>query len=86
MREGQTTTQAHATLRVRRRLILPIRLFVLLMLLGLQGTISKEKHEILFSRFQINYNLVDERYRKGSVLVREVVRVQCTRVFTIVSS
>ncbi|KAJ3547973.1 hypothetical protein NMY22_g1442 [Coprinellus aureogranulatus] len=47
---GQTTTEAHATLR---------------------GTFSKDKHEILFSRFNINYNQLDARYRKGSVLVRE---------------
>ncbi|KAJ3824270.1 tRNAHis guanylyltransferase-domain-containing protein [Lentinula raphanica] len=46
---GQTTTEAHATLR---------------------GTISKDKHEILFSRFEINYDKIDPRYRKGSVLVR----------------
>jgi len=37
----------------------------------LKGTLSKHKHEILFSRFQINYNRIDERYRKGSVLTRE---------------
>ncbi|PFH51098.1 hypothetical protein AMATHDRAFT_143378 [Amanita thiersii Skay4041] len=50
---GETTTQAHATLR---------------------GTVSKEKHEILFSRFKINYNDIDERFKKGSVLVREEVK------------
>ncbi|GJE88705.1 tRNAHis guanylyltransferase [Phanerochaete sordida] len=49
---GQTTTEAHATLR---------------------GTVSKEKHELLFSRFGVNYNTIPERYRKGSVLVREEV-------------
>lgn len=49
---GQTTTEAHATLR---------------------GTFSKDKHEILFSRFKINYNQLDARYRKGSVMVREEV-------------
>ncbi|KAG6826738.1 hypothetical protein H0H92_014628 [Tricholoma furcatifolium] len=49
---GETTTQAHATLR---------------------GTVSKEKHEIMFSRFQVNYNNIDERFRKGSVLVREEI-------------
>ncbi|KAJ3492893.1 hypothetical protein NMY22_g20284 [Coprinellus aureogranulatus] len=49
-KSGQTTTEAHATLR---------------------GTFSKDKHEILFSRFNINYNQLDARYRKGSVLVRE---------------
>ncbi|KAG7090131.1 hypothetical protein E1B28_011739 [Marasmius oreades] len=46
---GQTTTEAHATLR---------------------GTASKEKHELLFSRFGINYNDVDARFRKGSVIVK----------------
>ncbi|CAK5274889.1 unnamed protein product [Mycena citricolor] len=49
---GETTTQAHATLK---------------------GTLSKQKHEILFSRFQINYNALDARFRKGSVLVREEI-------------
>ncbi|XP_006458971.1 hypothetical protein AGABI2DRAFT_200849 [Agaricus bisporus var. bisporus H97] len=49
---GQSTTEAHATLR---------------------GTFSKDKHEILFSRFNINYNMLDPRFRKGSVLVREEV-------------
>ncbi|TFK22777.1 tRNAHis guanylyltransferase [Coprinopsis marcescibilis] len=47
---GQTTTEAHATLR---------------------GTYSKDKHEILFSRFKINYNQLDPRFRKGTILVRE---------------
>ncbi|KAF8963161.1 tRNAHis guanylyltransferase [Flammula alnicola] len=44
---GQTTTEAHATL--------------------------KDKHEILYSRFGINYNELDARFRKGSVLVREEI-------------
>lgn len=34
---------------------------------------SKTKHEILFSRFGINYTKLPERFRKGSVLVREEV-------------
>lgn len=38
----------------------------------LQGTLSKTKHEILFTRFGINYNDLPDRYRKGSVLVWEV--------------
>ncbi|KAG5342368.1 hypothetical protein C0989_002841 [Termitomyces sp. Mn162] len=58
---GETTTQAHATLR---------------------GTVSKEKHEILFTRFQINYNQIDERFRKGSVLVREEVTEPAVTVNT----
>ncbi|KAH9850310.1 tRNAHis guanylyltransferase [Lenzites betulinus] len=46
---GQTTTEAHATLR---------------------GTVSATKHEILHSRFGINYNELPAKFRKGSVLVR----------------
>ncbi|KAF7343453.1 tRNA(His) guanylyltransferase [Mycena venus] len=52
---GESTTQAHATLK---------------------GTVSKEKHEILFSRFQVNYNALDARVRKGSTLVREEIPEQ----------
>jgi len=37
----------------------------------LLGTNSSAKHDILFSRFQINYNEISERFRKGSVIVRE---------------
>ncbi|EIW57505.1 tRNAHis guanylyltransferase [Trametes versicolor FP-101664 SS1] len=46
---GQTTTEAHATLR---------------------GTVSATKHEIMFSKFGINYNDLPARFRKGSILVR----------------
>ncbi|OBZ72010.1 putative tRNA(His) guanylyltransferase [Grifola frondosa] len=46
---GETTTQAHATLR---------------------GTVSSTKHEMMFSRFGINYTDISPRYRKGSILVR----------------
>ncbi|ODH53278.1 hypothetical protein GX48_00474 [Paracoccidioides brasiliensis] len=37
----------------------------------LQGTVSGEKNEILFSRFGINYNNEPEMYRKGSVIFRD---------------
>jgi len=47
---GQTTTEAHTTLR---------------------GTVSSQKHEILFLRFGVNYNELPALFRKGSVLVRE---------------
>lgn len=50
-----------------------ICLMVQVLLIYHQGTVSKAKHEILFSRFGINYNDIAERYRKGSVLVREPV-------------
>ncbi|VDB89788.1 unnamed protein product [Peniophora sp. CBMAI 1063] len=37
----------------------------------LKGTVSNQKHDILFSRFNVNYNELDARYRRGSILVRE---------------
>ena len=43
-------------------------------LTNLQGTVSSTKHEILFSRFGINYNEISQRFKKGSVIVREIVR------------
>ncbi|KZT02570.1 tRNAHis guanylyltransferase [Laetiporus sulphureus 93-53] len=39
----------------------------------LKGTSSSVKHEMLHSKFGINYNTLPERYRKGSILVREEV-------------
>ena len=50
-----------------------ICLMVQVLLIYHQSTVSKAKHEILFSRFGINYNDLAERYKKGSVLVREPV-------------
>jgi len=35
----------------------------------LKGTVSSEKNEILFQRFQINYDRIDAMYRKGTTLV-----------------
>lgn len=37
----------------------------------LLGTLAKDKNEILFSEFGINYNNEPEIYKKGSVIVRE---------------
>ncbi|KAI0294888.1 Thg1 C terminal domain-containing protein [Multifurca ochricompacta] len=37
----------------------------------LRGTVSSQKHEILFSQFGINYNALPSQFRKGSVLVWE---------------
>ncbi|WVW80765.1 hypothetical protein I302_102751 [Kwoniella bestiolae CBS 10118] len=39
----------------------------------LQGTDSKDKNELLFSNFGINYNNLPEQYRKGSICVRRPV-------------
>ena len=38
----------------------------------LKGTFSADKHEILFSRFKINYNNEPEMNKKGSVVFRDV--------------
>lgn len=35
------------------------------------GTLAKDKNEILFSQFGINYNNEPEIYKKGTVIVRE---------------
>ena len=35
-----------------------------------KGTNSKDKNEMLFSHFGINYNNISQQFRKGSVLVR----------------
>ena len=37
----------------------------------LKGTVASGKHEILFTRFGINYNKVSEMERKGSVMFRD---------------
>ena len=37
----------------------------------LKGTVAADKNEILFSRFQINYNNEPDMYKKGSVVVRD---------------
>lgn len=42
------------------------------MLIGEQGSVSKDKNEILFSRFGINYNNEPEILKKGSVIFRDV--------------
>ncbi|RKF64914.1 tRNA guanylyltransferase [Erysiphe neolycopersici] len=35
----------------------------------LAGTLAADKHEILFSRFRINYNKEPEIYKKGSIII-----------------
>ncbi|WVR08667.1 hypothetical protein IAU60_005725 [Kwoniella sp. DSM 27419] len=42
---------------------------------SLQGTDSKDKNEMLFSRFGINYNNLPAMYRKGSTCVRRPIEV-----------
>ncbi|KAJ1668554.1 tRNA-histidine guanylyltransferase 1-like [Coemansia sp. RSA 1813] len=37
----------------------------------LSGTLSKDKNELLFSEFGINYNDEDEIFKKGSILIRD---------------
>ncbi|KAI8375981.1 tRNA-histidine guanylyltransferase 1 [Radiomyces spectabilis] len=42
----------------------------------LRGTFSKDKHEMLFTNYGINYNNLDPIYKKGSVIVREKREVE----------
>jgi tRNA(His) guanylyltransferase len=39
---------------------------------ALRGTVAKDKNEILWSRFSINYNNEPEMFKKGSVVFRGV--------------
>jgi tRNA(His) guanylyltransferase len=36
----------------------------------LKGTFSKDKNELLFSQFGINYNSEPEVYKRGTILIR----------------
>lgn len=36
---------------------------------SLKGTFSRDKHSILFDKFQINYNAEPEIFKKGSILL-----------------
>ncbi|KAI1465401.1 tRNA guanylyltransferase [Daldinia caldariorum] len=42
----------------------------------LSGTLAADKHEILFSRFKINYNNEPEMFKKGSVIYRDYELVE----------
>ncbi|KAI7835414.1 hypothetical protein COHA_010688 [Chlorella ohadii] len=45
----------------------------------LRGTLSDYKNELLFSQFGLNYSTLPERFRKGSVVVRQrVMHVKTT--------
>ncbi|KAI7872994.1 Thg1 C terminal domain-containing protein [Spinellus fusiger] len=41
----------------------------------LRGTFSKDKHEILFSQYNINYNTIENIYKKGSTILRKKTQV-----------
>ena len=36
----------------------------------MKGSLSKDKHEILFTKFGINYNDVSEVFKKGTILLK----------------
>ena len=36
----------------------------------LKGTFSKDKNEILFTEFGLNYNTVEEVFKRGTILIR----------------
>jgi tRNA(His) guanylyltransferase len=35
-----------------------------------QGTVSSQKHELLFSHFNLNYNTLDDMFKRGTILLR----------------
>ena len=67
---GLSTKEANATLQVRR----PIAR----MAAHVQGTESKDKNEMLFSRFGLNYNALPDIFRKGSTIARAETRPTTT--------
>ena len=38
----------------------------------LKGSFAKDKHEILFSNYGINYNVEPEIYKRGTILIRMI--------------
>ena len=36
----------------------------------LKGTVSADKHDILFKQYKINYNTISEQFKRGSTLLR----------------
>ena len=38
----------------------------------LKGSLSKDKHEILFTRFGVNYNELPAVFKRGTLLIRQV--------------
>ena len=70
---NQTTTEAHVMLRVSRLLVIYKKTDMVIESSSfLKGNIFER---IFYSRFGINYNSLDARFRKGSVLFREAVRI-----------
>ncbi len=37
----------------------------------LKGTFSKDKNEILYTEFKINYNTIEDIYKRGTILLRK---------------
>jgi tRNA(His) guanylyltransferase len=48
--------------------------------LELKGTFSKDKHEILHSRFGINYNNEPEVFKRGTIIIRLVDKKQLRQI------
>lgn len=65
---GKTATEAEETLKVRLMLLF---LGYIRILSFCQGTRASDKHEILFSKFKINYNNEAEMFKKGTLLYRQ---------------
>ncbi|KAG9742893.1 hypothetical protein KCU86_g14500, partial [Aureobasidium melanogenum] len=51
--------------------------------LALKGTFSADKNEILFKKFNINYNAEDEIWKKGSVVYRKFEDKQTNEAATL---
>lgn len=65
-----TTKEANKSLQVSRSPLHVIEAICCADLEYHEVTDSKAKHELLFSRFRINYNDLPQQFRKGSVVIR----------------
>lgn len=46
---------------------------------ALRGTFSADKNELLFTKFNINYNALPAMFRKGTILLRKRVQLPGTK-------
>lgn len=77
LKGGMTTTEAEDALKVSWTAVVGFSVFTCLLSdLHAQGSLAKDKNEILWSRFDINYNNEPEIYKKGTVIYRAVSLIQ----------
>lgn len=53
-------------------------------LCNMQGTSKEEKNDLLFEKFEINYQKLDEMFRQGSCILKtEVIFYFCNEIWLV---